>query len=316
MDISVIVCTYNRCKELQAVLQSCNEMLVPDNVSWEIIVVDNNSTDETNAAVATFSQDSRMRVKYVFEGRQGKSYALNTGILASLGKIIAFTDDDATVDRNWIVELMKIFEKFNCTGVGGRIVPIWPADKPKWFETKLPYSSMAAIVYFDKGDKPLRIKGTLIGANMAFKRELFEKHGLFRTDLGPTDGNMGGGGEDSELCLRFCTEGEILMYTPSAIVYHPVEKRRATKSYFRAWAFRHGRALSRTKHVPVDAVRLLGVPRYYLQFFLDASFKWFFSVQLKKRFYHECKLWEVMGEMFELYRESKNGKMMDGSTLH
>ena len=102
------------------------------------------------------------------------------------------------------------------------------------------------------------------------------------------------------------------MYTPSAVVYHPVEKTRATKSYFRAWAFRQGIALARTKHIPADAVRLLGVPRYYLRFVLDASFRWVFSVGLKKRFYYECKLWEVMGEIAELHRESKDSKMVDG----
>ena len=106
------------------------------------------------------------------------------------------------------------------------------------------------------------------------------------------------------------------MYTPSAIVYHPVEKRRATKRYFRTWAFRHGRALARTKRVPIDAVRLWGVPRYYVRFLLGASYKWFFSVELKKRFYHECELWEVMGEIFEFYRGFKNNKIIDGTTSH
>src|SRR5579862_5854161 len=105
MDITVILCTYNRCDSLRKTLSSVAASGVPDNVTWEILVVDNNSKDRTRETVEDFCRAYPNRFRYLFEPCQGKSYALNAGISNSMGNILVFTDDDVTFEPTWLWNL-------------------------------------------------------------------------------------------------------------------------------------------------------------------------------------------------------------------
>jgi len=105
MKISVIVCTYNRCQSLAKALESVAQSQLPENVRWEVLVVDNNSKDGTRAVVDDFSRRYPGRFRYAFEERQGKSFALNTGIELVAGDINAFVDDDVVVEPSWLARL-------------------------------------------------------------------------------------------------------------------------------------------------------------------------------------------------------------------
>src|SRR5208283_599657 len=108
MKASVIICTYNRSGLLKdSVLSVQNQDFLP--YQYEIIVVDNNSIDDTKSVVTELSTDSPVKVKYVFEGRQGLSFARNTGIANAEGEIIAFTDDDIDADKSWLKEIVHAF---------------------------------------------------------------------------------------------------------------------------------------------------------------------------------------------------------------
>jgi glucosyl-dolichyl phosphate glucuronosyltransferase len=298
MRASVIICTYNRASHLAVALESLTRMAVPANLDWEVLIVDNNSTDSTKLVAADFAAKHPDRIRYIFEGAQGKSFALNTGTREARGDILAFSDDDVTFDSNWLVELIGTFEKLGCAGVGGKIVPIWSSSKPSWYQEDGPGKLSPAIVSFDMGENPCPIKTALFGANMAFKREMFLKYGDFRPDLG-LSAEKRIGAEDSEFCRRLIKGGEVLFYAPTAIVYHPVEKYRTEQSYFQSWYLGRGRASVREAGIPLNAIRYFGVPRYLLLVLFKDAVKWLVSFNSKRRFFYKLEVFETIGRIQE-----------------
>jgi len=301
MNASIILCTYNRAAHLKVALESIFRLAVSPETAWEVLVIDNNSNDSTKALCDSFAASYPGHFRYIFEGRQGKSFALNTGVAAAQGEILAFADDDAIVDPSWLAQLVNALSRFACVGVGGKIVPTWNLPKPSWLEMEGPYKLMDAIVSFDLGEKPCSIKTAAFGANMAFRKEAFQKYGGFRSDLGPTVGSEIRG-EDSEFCRRLLKAGETLMYVPGAIVYHPVEKKRTEKSYFEAWYLGRGRAAIREEGIPQDAVRYFDVPRYLLSILWKQIVRWLFCFNSKRRFYFKLEIYETWGRILETRR--------------
>jgi len=300
--ISVVVCTYNRSESLRKTLGSLAQLWAPAGTSWELIVVDNNSTDDTAEVVKTIAATSNLSVRYVFEINQGVSHARNAGISAARGDIIAFTDDDVTVDPRWLCELQKIFDQFACTGVGGRIVPVGMCQKPSWLVLDGPHSlKSGTVVSFDHGEKPCELR-TSFGANMAFRRVAFEEHGFFRTDLGRGSALMLG--EDTEFCTRLLSAGEKLVYAPSAVVYHVTPRERMAKSYFQSYYFNYGRYIARANRFPENAVLYFGVPRYLFRSLLEKFCRWMFAFDSQRRFRHKLELCESLGEISEAHRIS------------
>ncbi|MFZ0937825.1 MAG: glycosyltransferase family A protein, partial [Candidatus Sulfotelmatobacter sp.] len=123
--ISVVLCTYNRAASLKSTLESFSGLRLPFDLDWELVVVDNNSKDHTPEVIGDFAKTARFSVRYIFEGRQGRSSALNAGISAAKGEIVALTDDDVLLHPEWLLNLKRAFDEFDCAGVGGRIVPVW-----------------------------------------------------------------------------------------------------------------------------------------------------------------------------------------------
>ena len=143
MDLSVIICTWNRAEYLRQALASLQECRLPAGVEWEVVIVDNNSTDETSAVCQQFLRQDPQRYRCIVEKRQGKSFALNTGVENATGRILAFTDDDVIVDPSWLAETLRVFETHQCVGAGGKVVPLWNSHKPSWCisEGSLPTSA-------------------------------------------------------------------------------------------------------------------------------------------------------------------------------
>src|SRR5262249_49395782 len=132
MDITVILCTYNRCHCLAEALESIAVQAVPELTEWEILVVDNNSSDDTRSVVEGFERRYPGRIRYLFERVQGKSYALNAAIQAARGDIFAFTDDDVTAEPQWLCNLTEHLYEQKWAGAAGRIVPKWTRPLPSW----------------------------------------------------------------------------------------------------------------------------------------------------------------------------------------
>ncbi len=307
--ISVIVCTYNRSESLRKTLSSLAHLSTPAGTPWELIVVDNNSIDDTAEVVKTFSAASSLSARYIFEINQGLSHARNAGIRVAQGDIIAFTDDDVTVDRHWLCELRKTFDQFDCMGVGGRIVTVWTCQKPSWLELDGPHRLLTAVPSFDQGEEPCALTANTppFGANMAFRKVAFEKHGFFRTDLGRRGGNLMSY-EDTEFCTRLLLAGDRLLYAPRAIVYHPATKARLRKGYLQSLYFNQGRYEARIGDYPENAVLYFGVPRYLFRSLWTNFSKWLFIFNSQRRFRHKLLLCQSLGEIIELHRISKEGK--------
>jgi glycosyltransferase involved in cell wall biosynthesis len=234
--MSVIICTYNRCESLERTLKSFTKISVPEGSLWELILVDNNSKDKTKLFVEEFKKDCRLNIEYIFEEKPGKSHALNRGIKQAKGEIIAFTDDDVIVDRDWLLNIQKAFNEHGVSCVGGKILPIWEIPKPEWLIPPLHY----VLAILDRGDKPFYLESPIIwGANLAVKADFFKKYGLFNTNLGRIPGRLFSG-EETDFVARLLHEGEKVLYYPNAAVYHFIPRDRISKKYFRRWKYDQG----------------------------------------------------------------------------
>src|SRR5215470_9269024 len=134
MEISVVLATYNRAASLRAALNSFSKLVIPADLDWELLVVDNNSTDRTRTVIEEFQRDSGLQVAYLFEGQQGRSFALNAGIKRAKGGVIAFTDDDISLHPQWLANLHDVFVETRCSAAAGRVIPVWNHPKPDWLE--------------------------------------------------------------------------------------------------------------------------------------------------------------------------------------
>src|SRR5271167_1075373 len=121
MNISVILCTYNRCQGLAQALESVAASRMPESLAWHVLIVDNNSQDQTREVAETFCRRDPSHFRYVFESQQGKSFALNRGIREAQAEILAFMDDDVTVEPDWLYELVNPLLDTQWAGTGGRV---------------------------------------------------------------------------------------------------------------------------------------------------------------------------------------------------
>jgi glucosyl-dolichyl phosphate glucuronosyltransferase len=299
MHASVIICTWNRKASLAGALRSLERMRVPPEVQWEVLIVDNNSADGSAEMCAEFMRTTKLSCRYIFEGRQGKSFALNSAVRQARGAILAFTDDDVEVHEGWLAGMLETFERFQCLGVAGRIDPIWEeCERPSWFITEGPYRLMMAIVMYNLGEEPRPVNAPPFGANLGFKRAAFAKYGEFRTDVGPVAGNKIPG-EDTEFCRRVMSGGDNIYYSPTAIVFHPVERKRVTKAYFQKWYFDYGRSLVIKNGFPAGARTVEGVPLYTVRMLAGHALRWMTALRGAKRFYFKLCLYETLGVMVQ-----------------
>jgi glycosyltransferase involved in cell wall biosynthesis len=297
MDISVVVCTHDRSELLRGVLADLAAQTGMERWRWEIIVVDNRSRDATPAVVRAASASCRVPMRYLFEGELGKSCALNAGVAAAAGRILAFTDDDVRLAPGWLSGLVEVMERFGCDGAGGPVVPVWERAPPGWVATDGPYRMHAAIVEFRHGDEPIVLEAAPLGANSAYRRDAFERFGPFRTDLGHV-GRKPLPCEDTEFARRVMRGGGELRYAPGATVFHPVEPARLRRRYFLDWYAARGRA-ELSEEMPADVVWYADIPRHLIRRLAASAARWLFSVGRARRFFHKLQTWKAAGAILE-----------------
>lgn len=303
MNVSVVLCTYNRAESLRNTLRSLAEQQVPAGLTWEVLVVDNNSTDHTRTVVQEAA--GSLSCRHLSEPRQGKSFALNAAIPhVETSDVVVFTDDDVTMHTSWIGALWRAFAETDCAVVGGRVVPVWSCAKPRWYSDSGMYGLMrGAIVDYDHGDETRIIRELPFGANMAVRKGVFVRYGGFRTDLGPM-GMALMRGEDTDFCRRVRAGGGSVLYVGDAIVYHPVDATRVRKTYFQSWYYYYGRMdVLMDPHKVTDHL-WFGAPRYLVRELARAATDWFTTFEPKRRFYHRLECWRVMGQIAEYRRPS------------
>ena len=277
MDVSIVIPTYNRADELRETIRSIAALAVVGE--WELIVVDNKSTDHTRAVAEEAAGWFPAPLRYLFEPEQGRYAALNTGIRAATGNIIATTDDDARVDRDWLTHAAAGLEAHGCDYVGGKVLPLWKGARPSWLPNAPGGGHWAVLALQNYGDKPREfgVNGLPwpLGINIATRREAFERTDLFDNRLGRKAGTLRNQAQ-REWHLRARAAGLRGFYVPEMIVHHVVESERLRKQYFRRWFYWHGisRAILFSKlGVDMDSPdtsqldfskvpQIAGVPRY------------------------------------------------------
>jgi glucosyl-dolichyl phosphate glucuronosyltransferase len=209
---------------------------------YEVIVVDNNSTDGTRERIQQVCRQSPKELRYLFERRQGASAARNTGIAAARGNIVAFIDDDVVVQRGWLSALAEAYRAHpDAWCVGGKIVLAFPEVLPRWFDRRSELLS-SHLGRLDLGDATIErpYPDDVFGGNFSVRRDILDRVGLFDIALGPV-GTWRIEAEESDLCWRIQKSGGAVYYCGAAVVAHAVPNERLTKKYFRSRAYWGGK---------------------------------------------------------------------------
>jgi len=304
IDISIIICTYNRSESLKDTLKSINDLNIDNTFQAELLVVDNNSSDKTKETVLEFSQISKIPAHYLFESRQGLSHARNLGVKQAKGKIILFTDDDVLPEKNWLIEMKKSMDEYNCIACGGYISPIWESDRPEWLTER--FYGYLAVKTDTSGPKKIQKKDELpFGANMGFRREAFDKYGIFDTNRGRKGADLASG-EDGEFFQRMIDADECVYYFPNSRVQHKVESFRLKKTYLRRWRYQSSKNIAQAVGVKGDRL-LLGIPLYIFRQLFTAVAKAIVSKAFDKAdesFHREMIVCHFLGFMSGLYKKA------------
>src|SRR5579862_7434013 len=208
--ISVILCTHNRAASLQNTLEALGRMAAPADLQWEILVVDNNSDDNTRQIVDAFTRSSEVDVRYFWEPRPGKCLALNTGINHARGEILGFLDDDILPEKDWLAVIRREFSADPSLGlITGRVELFDPTDLPMTIRRHAERSEIKTL------DQVFELPA---GCNFAIRQELVNLVGGFDPEFGP--GGKFGSAEDLDFFYRAWRAGEKLAYIPSLFVFH------------------------------------------------------------------------------------------------
>lgn len=240
LSATVLISTYNRSGLLHRTLESLRQQVSARN--WDVIVVDNNSTDETRQVIEAQAATFPVPLFYLFEPKQGKSVALNTGLQRTRADVVLFTDDDVLVDPGWLDAACDPMEtNTRLAYTGGPVRPLWEAEPPDWLDQQRG-DLWGTLAILDYGPAPFVFEARQrvpVGANMAVRRSLIEKIGGFHPDLGRR-GNSLLGQEQAEFFARARAFGARGGYSPRMEVHHHVPAERLTRQYFRRWWYWKG----------------------------------------------------------------------------
>lgn len=231
LRISACICTYNRDRFLYGALESlAKQNLKPS--TFEVILVDNNSTDQTPQLAGQFRRDyGDVSFHYFREQKQGLSHARNRAVQEAQGNLIAFIDDDAIADPAYLSNLITFFDNNpQVMAAGGKILPYFhPTNQaPAW----LSYYLIGLLSCLDLGDEAKPFPRYPIGCNMAFRKQVFDQVGLFDPRLGRIKNSLMGS-EEKDLFVRVKEAGLPVYYVPQALVYHTIPPERTADPFLR-----------------------------------------------------------------------------------
>lgn len=214
-----------------------------DGLDWELLLIDNNSTDTTAEVAKSF--DAQLPMRYLFEAEQGLSAARNRAMGEFRGDLLIFTDDDVVLDAGWLIAWAKANEEFpEVDYFGGRILPLWEDNRPRWLVDPSMALISGLLVHYDLGDGSHYFEESdplPFGANFALRRRLTQRMDPFRHDLG-VKGGSSGRGEEAEYLGRARANGARGVYVGSAVCYHAQDPRRFRLGYLYRYGIEKGRA--------------------------------------------------------------------------
>ncbi len=298
--ITILLATHNGADTLPAVLNAYCKLESPYD-GWELIIVDNGSTDSTKEIVHAFQ--SCLPLTYVFEPRLGKAVAQNTGLSRINGDLVVMTDDDALPRPDWLVQMRLAADSEPTYSIfGGAIVPLWEIPPEDWI---LNWSSyIFGVTHGDTAEGPT-IVSRVYGANMAVRSAVLKDGHLFDTSLGPV-GSRYQVGEDTDFLQRLSEAGCKVWHSKCAVVEHIILKGQMTRAWALGRAVPKGRADYR-RQLKADPnsprpVCWLGVPRYMIREILTQAARWvgaMFTQSADASFREHWQLYFLVGHAIE-----------------
>lgn len=272
MKVTVGICTWNRAKLLDIALARMISLRVPDGVTWELLVVNNNSTDDTEKVLASY--EDRLPLRTFFEAAPGKSNALNRAVGEARGNLIIWTDDDVLVDSGWLAAYAAAADRWpDAAFFGGPIEPWFDGEPPAWLKQVYPKVEVAfATRELGKEPRLLTGEGPLpFGANLAIRAAVQRRY-LYDRNLGPRP-NSELRGEEMAVIRAMARDGLRGRWVPDARVKHFVPRERQTMLYLRKYHHGHGLYCARQGGQPGTA-SVFGFPRWAVAKVLQCELKY------------------------------------------
>lgn len=224
IELSVVICSYNRAPYIPAVLESLGKQTLAVE-KYEIILVDNNSKDNTKELADQFeAANPHLNYRYVLETEAGLSCARNRGIREAVGRYVSFIDDDGIAEPEYAEEMVRAFEQNpNFESLGGKVLPIFPQGKDPVWMSKYIQGIVSKVDYGEQQSQFFEGKYP-VGCNMGFRREVFDTIGLFNTDLEKRS-------DDKYIFNQIRRHSMRILYAPKVVVHHNMEQYRIEKPY-------------------------------------------------------------------------------------
>jgi len=251
MKIDIVISTRNRALYLRDILGSLDACNVPEGVEPEIVVVNNASTDKTETVVAEFAKRSRLPVRYLREERVGLSSARNLAIRTSDASHVAFLDDDALVDNGWVEGIVDAHQQVGFDVLQGQLSLQFEGEKPGWLTRRF----WQPLGWNEYAEELCPYPEKLMGGNLVVRRDVSDRCGLFREDLGR--GRLGLG-EDTEFSDRISACGVKVYFSPRARAVHRVLPHRLSKRFLRRYLYEGGRLAAATEGPRYSRIRNVG----------------------------------------------------------
>ncbi len=299
VQISAAICTRDRADYLRKAVESLTEQSL-DAANFEIIVVDNGSSDDTKQVVTEeFSSVSNLR--YLYEPVPGLSRARNLAWQSAEGEYIVYLDDDAIANPNWMNGYLETFRAQDVAAVGGDVFPLWEAPRPDWLHDRL--LSMLSVYQLSETPTILSPDQAVAGCNVGYTVADLRAVGGFNESLGRTGKGLLSG-EESLLREELEKRSRHTLYEPSLSVEHHVAPSRLNKSWFRRRAFDGGRSEARLTSIQAGGL----TPGQRVPLFVRELFGWMLprlamfviASRPDQRFYRECQVRRGLGFIKEL----------------
>ena len=260
MNATVAICTWNRAKLLDQTLEQMRQLRIPDGVQWELLVVNNNCTDDTDAVLQRHAD--HLPLRRLFESKQGHSNARNCAVAAARGELLVWTDDDVLVDTEWLSAYAEAARLWPAAAFfAGQVDPWFSREPPRWIRDHIEQLSFPyAIASRDPSVRPLGAGERPVGASMGFRTQILRSY-----PFDPILGRRGAAlihGDDNELIDRLYRDGHCGVWVGTARLHHYIQPVRLTERYIWDWHVGLGRSYLRQGRRTFSGHRLWGVPRW------------------------------------------------------
>jgi glucosyl-dolichyl phosphate glucuronosyltransferase len=306
MDATVAICTWNRAAILNQTLKQMRCLEIPPGLEWELLIVNNNCTDDTDAVIARHRD--ALPLRRLSEPKQGHTNARNCAVGAARGDLVLWTDDDVLVHTGWMAALVDAASRYpNAHGFGGPIDPWFPvAPDPDYLTAFAALRNGFCGIDYDCPEGILASDRGVFGANMAFRRQVHDDHpfdsslGMKPSGLDPGSSSAAlpvGGGDECDLLRRIRARGGEVVWVPKMRVKHYVDPGRMTLNYLRPFLVDRGELFVRLKGVP-PGKRVLGVPRWLLREWIEVTVAyWYNRLQRNRReaLANKNRQWQLIG---------------------